>query len=102
MRSTAADSRRIFDRQEEATRHINPSLLRRGCFLREPRRLLDRRGELNMRAGIGLPGSGGDIFGIRALVMRCRADDRIERRRQAAYDLVGLLVAGGAGRPTRS
>jgi len=56
-------------------------LLRRGCFQREPRRLLDRLGETNMRAGIGLPGSGGDIFGIRSLVMRCRADDRIEGRR---------------------
>ena len=53
FRAAALRDRRVFDRQEQPAGHIDSSLLRRGQFLARPHRVLDRRGDMNVRRGIG-------------------------------------------------
>src|SRR5262245_36522335 len=52
---------------------------------------------MNIRFGIAAPRCGSDIFGIRPLVVRRRADDGVEGGCQRADDFVRLLVARNAG-----
>ena len=52
---------------------------------------------MEARRGIGARCGGGDAFGIRSLVKRGRADDRVEGGRQRANNFLRLLVARRAG-----
>src|ERR1700730_10041458 len=97
LRASAPRDGGVFDREEQPASYIDFSVLRRGEGLAEAHGVLDACGGVNIRVRIGLSRRGGDIVRIRALVMRRRADDGVEGRRQRAHDLAGLLVAGNAG-----
>src|SRR5260221_13885776 len=72
-------------------------MLRPGEPLADTDGVLDGCGNVNGCLRIGLAYSGGDGLRLHALVVRHRADDRVEGRRQRAHDFTGLLVHGDAG-----
>src|ERR1700736_2601200 len=87
----------VFDRQEQTAGDVDLPVARGGKCAAEPDGVLDAGCDVKLYLRIGLARRGGDIFGIRALVMRAGADDGVEGRRQCAHDLAGFLVAGNAG-----
>jgi len=75
LRAAATGGRCVFDRQEQSAGDINSSLPRLGQFPRQPHRVLDCRGDMNIRFEIAAPRRGGDRFGVGPLVVCCRAND---------------------------
>src|SRR6266513_416569 len=68
----------VFDGQEQSAGNVYPALPRHGEAVADRHGVLDGCGDLDDCFRIGLPCRGGDAVGVRALVVRCGAYDRVE------------------------
>src|SRR5579863_5142094 len=96
LRASATGGGGEFNRSEEAAGHIDSPVERGGKLSTGAKSILDCRGDLNVCLRIELADGGGKGGCVSALVVRAGANDGVERRRERAGDLVGLLVEGNA------
>src|SRR5579863_6834991 len=96
LRASAPGGGSEFDCGEETAGHIDSPVERGGKRSAGAKSVLDGRGGLDVCLRIELADGGGKGGYVAALVVRAGAYDGVERRRERACDLVGLLVERNA------
>src|SRR3984957_8718576 len=96
LRAAATGGDRELDRGEQSSGHIDFAVEGHRQRLADAKGVRDSCGDMHGSQRIDLAYRSGDSFRIAALMVRFGGDDRVERRRQRAHDLVDLLVKGNA------